>query len=226
MVDEAVRLADEVGLSQLTLAALAKRLGVRQPSLYKHVDGMDALQRDIALRAKHELADVLARVAVGRSRGEAITCMSLAYRSWAREHPGRYAAVQRPATPGDAEAEAADRAVVQIVFDVLAGYELPRRRCRRRDPRPAGRSARLRDAGTGRWLRTPRRCRPQLRPARPRARVGVLGMGQGSPEVSDSHVTAGSSGSRRAVLHGHAGGLVDLIGTEQHGRVDDGAAPG
>ncbi len=43
---------------------------------------------------------------------------------WAREHPGRYAAVQRPATPGDAEAEAADRAVVQIVFDVLAGYEL------------------------------------------------------------------------------------------------------
>ena len=124
MVDEAVELADEVGLSKLTLAALAKRLGVRQPSLYKHVDGMDALQRDIALRAKHQLADALARVAVGRSRGEAITSMSLAYRSWAREHPGRYAAVQRPATPGDAEAEAADRAVVQIVFDVLAGYEL------------------------------------------------------------------------------------------------------
>ncbi len=38
--------------------------------------------------------------------------------------------------------------------------------------------------------------------------------------------TAGSSGSRRAVLHGRAGGLVDLIGTEQHGRLDDGAAPG
>ena len=124
MVDEAVELADEVGLSKLTLAALAKRLGVRQPSLYKHVDGMDALQRDIALRAKHELADALGRVAVGRSRGEAITSMSLEYRSWAREHPGRYAAVQRAATPGDAEAEAADRAVVQIVFDVLAGYEL------------------------------------------------------------------------------------------------------
>ena len=67
MVDEAVELADEVGLSKLTLAALAKRLGVRQPSLYKHVDGMDALQRHRP-GAKHELADALARVAVGRLR--------------------------------------------------------------------------------------------------------------------------------------------------------------
>ena len=60
-------MADEVGLSQLTLAALAARLGVRQPSLYKHIDGMAGLHRSIALRAKAELADVLARAAVGRS---------------------------------------------------------------------------------------------------------------------------------------------------------------
>ena len=225
MVDEAVRLADEVGLSQLTLAALAKRLGVRQPSLYKHVDGMDALQRDIALRAKHELADALARVAVGRSRGEAITCMSLAYRSWptsTRVVTQRCSARRLLATPRPKQPI--------VLWSRSSSTSWPVTSCATTmpstDPRPAGRSARLRDAGTGRWLRTPRRCRPQLRPARPRARVGVLGMGQGSPEVSDSHVTAGSSGSRRAVLHGHAGGLVDLIGTEQHGRVDDGAAPG
>ncbi|HJY03666.1 MAG TPA: TetR family transcriptional regulator, partial [Streptosporangiaceae bacterium] len=41
VVDEAEQMADEVGLSGLTLAALADRLGVRYPSLYKHVDGMD-----------------------------------------------------------------------------------------------------------------------------------------------------------------------------------------
>ncbi|EQD72788.1 transcriptional regulator, partial [mine drainage metagenome] len=39
MVDEAERMADELGLSRLTMAALSGRLGVRQPSLYKHVDG-------------------------------------------------------------------------------------------------------------------------------------------------------------------------------------------
>lgn len=124
VVDEAERMADEVGLSRLTLAALAERLGVRQPSLYKHVDGMDALRRSLAVRAKDELADVLARAAVGRERGDAITSISHAYRAWALEHPGRYAAAQRAPKPGDAEDQEAGLAVVQIVADVLAGYQL------------------------------------------------------------------------------------------------------
>ena len=45
-------MADEVGLSKLTLAALAERLGVRQPSLYNHIDSMAGLHRDIAVTAK------------------------------------------------------------------------------------------------------------------------------------------------------------------------------
>ncbi len=124
MVDEAEQMADEVGLSRLTLAALAQRLGVRQPSLYKHIDGMDGLQRSIAIRAKNELADSLARATVGRARRDAIVSMSHAYRNWALKHPGRYAAAQRVPTPGDTEAEAADWAAVQIVGDILAGYNL------------------------------------------------------------------------------------------------------
>jgi AcrR family transcriptional regulator len=124
VVDEAEQMADEVGLSGLTLAALADRLGVRYPSLYKHVDGMDGLQRSIAVRAKNELAGTLARATVGRARGDAITSLSHAYRNWALQHPGRYAAAQRVPTPGDTEAEAADWASVEIIGDVLAGYDL------------------------------------------------------------------------------------------------------
>jgi len=117
-------MADEVGLSRLTLAALAQRLGVRQPSLYKHIDGMDALQRSLAVRAKNELAHVLARAAVGRERGDAIASLSHAYRAWALEHPGRYAAAQRAPAAGDADDQAASRAIVGIVADVLDGYQL------------------------------------------------------------------------------------------------------
>lgn len=124
MIDEAQLMADEIGLSRLTLAAIAQRLGVRQPSLYKHIDGTDGLQRSLAVRAKTELADTLGRAAVGRSRGDAITAMSHAYRAWALAHPGRYAAAQRASTAGDTESEAADRAVVRVAADVLAGYDL------------------------------------------------------------------------------------------------------
>jgi AcrR family transcriptional regulator len=124
VVVEAERLADEVGLPRLTLAALAERLGVRQPSLYKHVDGMDAVQRSIAVRAKAELGEVLGRAAVGRSRGEAVRALARAYRQWAHEHPGRYAATVRAPQAGDPEDERASAAVVGIVLDVLAGYDL------------------------------------------------------------------------------------------------------
>ena len=72
VVEEAEAVADEVGLSRLTLAEVAARLGVRVPSLYKHVDGMDALVRGVSVRAKAELGDVLARAAVGLTTREAL----------------------------------------------------------------------------------------------------------------------------------------------------------
>lgn len=123
VVVEAQVLSDEVGLEALTLAALADRLGVRQPSLYKHIAGSQALQRILAIRAKTELCDVLARATAGRSRGDAVTAMAVAYRRWAHEHPGRYAATVRP-VPQDPEDAAASAAVVAVVLDVLAGYGL------------------------------------------------------------------------------------------------------
>ncbi|HME03125.1 MAG TPA: WHG domain-containing protein [Solirubrobacteraceae bacterium] len=124
VIEEAEGLIDEVGLSRLTLAELAARLGVRQPSLYKHIQGTDGLVRSISVRAKNELAYVLARAAVGRERADALSSISDAYRAWALEHPGRYATVQSAPTPGDTEDEAASLSVLQVVTDILAGYKL------------------------------------------------------------------------------------------------------
>ena len=126
VVDEAQALSDEVGLEGLTLAALAGRLGVRQPSLYKHIEGIDGLRRALSVRAKRELAGVLARAAVGRSGDQAIVALAGAYRTWARAHPGRYRSTVTAPAPGDADDEAASAAVVSVVLDVLAGYGLSR----------------------------------------------------------------------------------------------------
>lgn len=124
VVEEAERLADDVGLTNLKLSALAQRLGIRQPSLYKHIAGMDALQRSVAIRAKDELARVLGRAAVGRAAGDALSAMAHAYRAWALQHPGRYASAQRAPVPGDTDDEAASARVVQVAMDVMAGFEL------------------------------------------------------------------------------------------------------
>lgn len=117
-------MVDEVGLHRLTLAALAERLGIRQPSIYKHIDSLAGLHRDISVQAKRELGDVLARAAVGRSGAAAISSMSHAYRDWARAHPARYEASQRMPTAGDIEDEAVSLAGIQVIADVLAAYDL------------------------------------------------------------------------------------------------------
>ncbi|MFI7659044.1 TetR/AcrR family transcriptional regulator [Micromonospora parva] len=124
VVREAARLADEVGFSQLTLAALASRLGVALPSLYKHVRGADALAQKLAVLATAELATEMTTAAVGRSGGDALRAMADAYRGYAHRHPGRYPATQRVPDPADPEhVEAGERAVGAVVA-VLRGYGL------------------------------------------------------------------------------------------------------
>ncbi|MGK9148236.1 WHG domain-containing protein [Plantibacter flavus] len=124
VVDAAAVLADEQGLDALTLAALAERLGVRQPSLYKHIDSLAGLRRSISIQAKGELGAVLLRAAVGRSGADAIHSMSRAYRAWGLEFPARYTAAQWIAGPEDAEDASASLAAIQIIADVLTAYEL------------------------------------------------------------------------------------------------------
>ncbi|MCS5734756.1 TetR/AcrR family transcriptional regulator [Herbiconiux daphne] len=122
---EGEQLADEVGLESVTLAAVAARLGIKLPSLYKHIDGLGALRATIAERAIRELTDVMVRATVGRSGADAVSALAHALRSWAQQHPGRYAAtISAPRdTAPEAEVAAADQAV-RVIFDVLAGFGL------------------------------------------------------------------------------------------------------
>jgi AcrR family transcriptional regulator len=124
VVAEAAELADEVGLDQLTLTALAARLGVRQPSLYKHVASSDALLRLISMRGKAELGDVLAQAAIGRARDDALVAIAHAWRAWALSHPGRYQAAQRPPAPGDTDDEVVSGRAIKILAAVMDGYGL------------------------------------------------------------------------------------------------------
>jgi AcrR family transcriptional regulator len=118
VVSAAAELADSEGLDAVTLARLAGRLGVRAPSLYVHVDGVEDLRRRLSERGAHDLRAALADAAAGRARGDALHAVAAAYRAYAREHPGTYTAVQRE--PASDEASR----LVDVVLAVLRGYEL------------------------------------------------------------------------------------------------------
>jgi AcrR family transcriptional regulator len=124
VVEEAENVADEFGLENLTLAAVAPRLGVRMPSLYRHVAGIDELQRLMSIQAKSETADVLARAAAGKAGAQALAAVLGAWRSWAKAHPGRYAATVRAPDKEDVEDTDVSNALLNIIYAALAGYRL------------------------------------------------------------------------------------------------------
>ena len=124
VVGAAAAIADADGLDAVTLARVADELGVRAPSLYNHVDGRPGLLRAVALLALRELTDALREAAVGRSGDDALAATARAYRDYAREHPGRYAATVRAPGSEDPEQGAAAKETYEVVAAVLRSWNL------------------------------------------------------------------------------------------------------
>ncbi|MFQ6398706.1 TetR/AcrR family transcriptional regulator [Nocardia sp. KC 131] len=124
IITEAALVADEAGLQRLTLAAVAQRCGVSLPGLYKHIDNLEAVKRDLAVLAVGELTTVLADATTGLSGRDALRAICTAYRDYARAHPGRYAAgIIAPAADDDTYAQTATRAY-HVLTAALRGYHL------------------------------------------------------------------------------------------------------
>ncbi len=126
VIQAAAALADAESLEALTLATLATHLGVRTPTLYHYVNGLDGLRRDLALLGKRELARTLGHAVMGRSGAIALEELARAYRAFAHAHPGQYAASQRAAAAEDTSMREAEAEVVAIVLRVLAASEQQR----------------------------------------------------------------------------------------------------
>jgi AcrR family transcriptional regulator len=133
--DAVVRLAVEVvdaggttGFADLTLAKVAAKAGVAAPSLYKHVGSLADLRREVTLIAVGELTAAGTSVTVGRAGADALRALATAWRGYALDHPGRYAATQigpDPDAPADAALRDAAAESVQVVVAVLRGFGLP-----------------------------------------------------------------------------------------------------
>lgn len=101
VVGAAAEIADAQGLEAVTLASVAARLGIRSPSLYAHVEGLDGLRRLLALEAAGALRSALEKSVRDRSGLAALRALAGAYRRFAKRHPGLYLAAQRAVRPGE-----------------------------------------------------------------------------------------------------------------------------
>lgn len=121
VVVAAAEVADRDGFDAVTMSAVARYLGIQPASLYSHVRDLAALIEGVQELALADLADEVGLETAGRSGRAALAGLAEAHRRYVRQSAGRWAALQRPATPATARSVGATR-LVRLNFAVLAGY--------------------------------------------------------------------------------------------------------
>lgn len=122
ILNAAAELAEEKGLENVSLLQVAEKLGVKSPSLYNHLSGLNELTLGIAKLAISKLEDAIRNAAVGRSKNDALMAIALAYREFAKKSPELYKAILRFPDYNDSNIQEAGHAIVRILYQVMEPY--------------------------------------------------------------------------------------------------------
>jgi AcrR family transcriptional regulator len=94
VVAAARNILEREGAARLTMRRLAEEMGIRAPSLYKHVESKEELAAFLMAEAFRELGqelhDAVGSLRKGGSRRKALTELARVYRRWALAHPHLY----------------------------------------------------------------------------------------------------------------------------------------
>lgn len=120
----ALLLVDESGYDALTLSAVAEQLQVGPSALYSHCGGLDGLRHVTAVAATNNLAGQVRRAAIGTAGGDAVNAVAHAYRTFALDHPGQFAATLRPPQAQTDQLVQADRAITDVFVLVYTAMGL------------------------------------------------------------------------------------------------------
>jgi len=88
VIKEAAYMANTIGIENLSLKTLAAQLGVKSPSLYNHIDGLDDLKQQLMLYGWKELENKIIQAVIGFSGYDAIRAMCYAFHEYAIENQG------------------------------------------------------------------------------------------------------------------------------------------
>ncbi|WP_313800178.1 TetR-like C-terminal domain-containing protein [Cytobacillus sp.] len=122
IVKAAADIADADGIEAVTLGTLSRKLNIRPPSLYNHVEGLPGLRKELALYGIKELEKCLALAAAGKALDDAVRSMGEAYLAFARRKPGLYEATFYTIDMGDTDIKLASDKIVNVVIQVLQQY--------------------------------------------------------------------------------------------------------
>ncbi|GAA1928654.1 hypothetical protein GCM10009753_73090 [Streptantibioticus ferralitis] len=92
--------------------------------MYSHVKNLRELRVRVALPAAQEMTDRIAAAVAGRAGKDALVAFANAYRQYALEHPGRYAATQMQFDPEEVADSVGFHRSAELTYGMLRAYGL------------------------------------------------------------------------------------------------------
>lgn len=93
IISRAAQLVNEVGLENITLKMLADDLGIKSPSLYNHIGGLEDLKMQLMIYGWKEMEQRIIQSVIGISGYDAIRAGCYAFYEYATENPGIFNAM-------------------------------------------------------------------------------------------------------------------------------------
>lgn len=125
VIGTACEIADEKGLNNVSLKAVAEKLGIKTPSLYNHIESLEELLREAAHKGMREMNAELLKSAVGKSGASAMREIALGYQRYMLWHPGVYETIQWAVWNGNEQTAAIFAEYTDMLRAVIAslGFE-------------------------------------------------------------------------------------------------------
>lgn len=124
MIEQAARLANDIGLHELTITKVGRDLGIAPPGVYRHVVDLDDLVAAIGEQAAREVAASIASECAGLSGRDALQTLAYTLRSWAHAHSGQYRALQIAPEANNEPGQAASEELLVVIAATLRSYNL------------------------------------------------------------------------------------------------------
>jgi AcrR family transcriptional regulator len=119
IVAAARALLEEEGADALSMRRLADRLGIRAPSIYKHLPDKRSLEAALISEGFEETAAVFAAAVEGAE--EPLVSLAAAYREFARGHPHLYRLMTERPLARDLLAPGVEAGAAQPLLDAVGG---------------------------------------------------------------------------------------------------------
>lgn len=129
IIKEAAQLVNTIGMEQITMKVLAEHLGIKSPSLYNHIRGLDDLKKQLMIYGWSQIEERIIYSVIGISGYDAIKAMCYAFYDYAIENPGVFDVMLWYNKFQSDEMDAATSKLLSIIFRITKSLNIPDNYC-------------------------------------------------------------------------------------------------